>query len=331
MGSYHPWVPGPENADERINLVVLFGGQSAEHDVSRVTAAHVLRAIDPARYRVTAVGITRDGEWQLAAGAMAELASGADTALTDGLAVEGAATSAAPVLSASQADGRTVVLPLLQSEVVPPGWVTNDAFLAGYGAAQAVPGPLFTFAAYLGAIMGPEPNGWVGALLATAAIFLPAFLLTIGILPFWDGLRGLDPVRSALTGVNAAVVGLLLAALYHPVWTSAIEAQADFGKADRRFLVDAKRAAKVEIALGGDIALFQRHLDCGRHRFQGHAGAGDQRFQQHVARTKFKPGAAGRRMQAGHRQRASGLDLAGDAFLVDRAFGFQGNDGGGGV
>jgi chromate transporter len=113
--------------------------------------------------------------------------------------------------------------------VVPPGWVSNDAFLAGYGAAQAVPGPLFTFAAYLGAVMGPEPNGWQGAALCTAAIFLPSFLLMIGVLPFWDHLRRLRPVRSVLTGVNAAVVGLLLAALYSPVWTSAILRPADFG------------------------------------------------------------------------------------------------------
>jgi chromate transporter len=125
--------------------------------------------------------------------------------------------------------GGHVVLPLLQSEVVPPGWVSNDAFLAGYGAAQAVPGPLFTFAAYLGAIMGPEPNGWQGALLCLVAIFLPAFLLVIGVLPFWDDLRRLRAVRSALTGVNAAVVGLLLAALYDPVWTSGILRSADFG------------------------------------------------------------------------------------------------------
>jgi chromate transporter len=125
--------------------------------------------------------------------------------------------------------GGHVVLPLLQSEVVPPGWVSNDAFLAGYGAAQAVPGPLFTFAAYLGAIMGPEPNGWQGALLCVGAIFLPAFLLVIGVLPFWDDLRRFKAVRSALVGVNAAVVGLLLAALYNPVWTSAIKTPADFG------------------------------------------------------------------------------------------------------
>ena len=124
--------------------------------------------------------------------------------------------------------GGHVVLPLLQSEVVPPGWVSNDAFLAGYGAAQAVPGPLFTFSAYLGAMMGPEPNGWRGALLALAAIFLPSFLLVIGVLPFWDDLRRFRAVRAALTGVNAAVVGLLLAALYDPVWTSGILKPADF-------------------------------------------------------------------------------------------------------
>jgi chromate transporter len=125
--------------------------------------------------------------------------------------------------------GGHVVLPLLQAEVVPPGWVSNDAFLAGYGAAQAVPGPLFTFAAYLGAMMGPEPNGWLGAFLCLLAIFLPAFLLVFGVLPFWDALRQVPAVRSALTGVNAAVVGLLLAALYDPVWTSGILGRADFG------------------------------------------------------------------------------------------------------
>jgi chromate transporter len=125
--------------------------------------------------------------------------------------------------------GGHVVLPLLQSAVVPPGWVSNDAFLAGYGAAQAVPGPLFTFAAYLGAVMGPQPNGWQGALLCLVAIFLSSFLLVIGVLPFWDALRKFRAVRAALIGVNAAVVGLLLAALYSPVWTSAIKAPADFG------------------------------------------------------------------------------------------------------
>lgn len=127
--------------------------------------------------------------------------------------------------------GGHVVLPLLQSEVVPPGWVGNDAFMAGYGAAQAVPGPLFTFAAYLGSVMGPVPNGWTGAVICLLAVFAPSFLLVIGVLPFWDQLRQVGAVRRALVGVNAAVVGLLLAALYNPVWTSAIFNAADFGLA----------------------------------------------------------------------------------------------------
>jgi len=133
--------------------------------------------------------------------------------------------------------GGHVVLPLLQASVVPPGWVTNDAFLAGYGAAQAVPGPLFTFAAYLGAIMGPEPNGWAGAALCLFAMFLPSFLLVIGPLPFWDQLRARPGAQSALRGVNAAVVGLLLAALYDPVWTAGITSRADFALAVAAFLL----------------------------------------------------------------------------------------------
>ncbi len=127
--------------------------------------------------------------------------------------------------------GGHVVLPLLQAAVVPPGWVSNDAFLAGYGAAQAVPGPLFTFAAYLGAVMGPQPNGWAGAAIALLAIFLPSFLLVIGVLPFWQMLRGRPFAQSALAGVNAAVVGLLLAALYNPVWRAAIVSPLDFAVA----------------------------------------------------------------------------------------------------
>jgi chromate transporter len=120
---------------------------------------------------------------------------------------------------------------------VPAGWVTNDAFLAGYGAAQAVPGPLFTFSAYLGTIMGPQPNGWLGGVICLAAIFLPSFLLLIGALPFWDSLRRRPGVQSALRGVNAAVVGLLLAALYKPVWTSAIFSPADFAIGSVAFLL----------------------------------------------------------------------------------------------
>ncbi len=127
--------------------------------------------------------------------------------------------------------GGHVVLPLLQAEVVPPGWVTNEEFVAGYGAAQAVPGPLFTFAAYLGAVMGPRPNGVGGAAIALVAIFLPSFLLIVGTLPFWDTLRARADFQGALRGINAAVVGLLLAALYQPVWTSAIRGPRDLALA----------------------------------------------------------------------------------------------------
>jgi len=127
--------------------------------------------------------------------------------------------------------GGHVVMPLLQSEVVPPGWVSKDAFLAGYGAAQAVPGPLFTFAAFLGSVMNTAPNGIIGGLICLLAIFASSFLLVIGVLPFWDSLRRIGAVQNALQGVNAVVVGLLLAALYDPVWTSAILSATDFGLA----------------------------------------------------------------------------------------------------
>lgn len=127
--------------------------------------------------------------------------------------------------------GGHVVLPLLQAEVVATGWVATDDFLAGYGLAQAVPGPLFTFAAFLGAAAGHGAGGWLGAAVCLVAIFVPAFLLVAGALPFWDRLRHNARARAALAGVNAAVVGLLLAALYHPVWTSAIHAPADLALA----------------------------------------------------------------------------------------------------
>jgi chromate transporter len=127
--------------------------------------------------------------------------------------------------------GGHVVLPLLQAEVVPPRWVTTEAFIAGYGAAQAVPGPLFTFAAYLGAVMRDPPNGWMGAAWALVAVFLPSFLLIVGGLPFWELLRWRASFQAALRGINAAVVGLLLAALYDPVWSGAIKGPADFSLA----------------------------------------------------------------------------------------------------
>jgi chromate transporter len=133
--------------------------------------------------------------------------------------------------------GGHVVLPLLQASVVPPGWVSDDAFLAGYGAAQAVPGPLFTFSAYLGTVMAPPPNGWIGAGLCLVAMFLPAFLLVIGPMPYWDALRRKPWAQAALRGVNAAVVGLLLAALYNPVWTSGIANAGDFALGVLAFLL----------------------------------------------------------------------------------------------
>ena len=125
--------------------------------------------------------------------------------------------------------GGHVVLPLLQAVVVPSGAVSNADFLAGYGAAQAVPGPLFTFAAYLGAVMHGPLSGWLGGLVFLVVIFVPAFLLLVGALPFWDSLRRRNDVQAAMAGVNASVVGILLSALYDPVWTSAIHSRSDFG------------------------------------------------------------------------------------------------------
>lgn len=151
--------------------------------------------------------------------------------------------------------GGHVVLPLLQAGVVPPGWISNDVFLAGYGAAQAVPGPLFSFAAYLGAVMPAPLGGWVGALVLLAAIFAPAFLLVAGALPFWAALRRHDAMRRALAGVNAAVVGILAAALYDPVWTSAIHSTADFGVALAAFLLlTVARASPVLVVAGTALA-----------------------------------------------------------------------------
>lgn len=125
--------------------------------------------------------------------------------------------------------GGHVVLPLLQAVVVPAGAAGNAEFLAGYGAAQAVPGPLFSFAAYLGTVMATPLQGWVGGLLFLATLFAPAALLVVGVLPFWQALRRQARARAALAGANAGVVGLLLAALYDPLWTDAIGSRADAG------------------------------------------------------------------------------------------------------
>ena len=125
--------------------------------------------------------------------------------------------------------GGHVVLPLLRDAFVTPGWVSDDSFLAGYGAAQAVPGPLFTFAAYLGTVVSPTPHGLAGAALGLIGIFLPGILILLGTLPFWDSFRKRADAQAMMRGVNAAVVGLLGAALYNPVWTSAVKGPQDFG------------------------------------------------------------------------------------------------------
>lgn len=133
--------------------------------------------------------------------------------------------------------GGHVVLPLLQAEVVQTGWVSNELFMAGYGAAQAIPGPLFTFAAFLGAVAEISPSPLLGAMVALVAVFLPSFLLIIGVLPFWEQLKQGRYVLFAMQGINSAVVGLLLAAFYNPVWTSAIYDGRDFSLAAFAFLL----------------------------------------------------------------------------------------------
>jgi chromate transporter len=157
--------------------------------------------------------------------------------------------------------GGHVVLPLLREAFVTPGWVSDDAFLAGYGAAQAVPGPLFTFAAYLGAVVSPSPHGLAGAALGLIGIFLPGMLILMGTLPFWDTFRKRSNAQAMMRGVNAAVVGLLGAALYNPVWTSSVKTPGDFGIALVGFvLLTVWRAPPLVVvvisALGG-IALAQ--------------------------------------------------------------------------
>ncbi len=143
-----------------------------------------------------------------------------------------------------------MVLPLLHEGLVAPGWVSDDAFLSGYGATQAVPGPLFTFAAYLGAVATVPPNGWLGAGIALGGIFLPSFLLIWGTLPFWERLRSASTFRRALIGTNAAVVGILLAALYTPVATSAITSPLDVAIAAGAFgLLTVGRAPPIVVVV----------------------------------------------------------------------------------
>jgi chromate transporter len=151
--------------------------------------------------------------------------------------------------------GGHVVLPLLHDTVVTPGWVSNRSFLAGYGAAQAMPGPLFSFAAYLGAAWSGPVHGAAGAALALVAIFLPGLLILTGALPFWHGLRGRPKVQAALGGANAAVVGLLGAALYTPVFTGAVHGTRDFSVALAGFvLLTAWQAPPLAVVALGAVA-----------------------------------------------------------------------------
>jgi chromate transporter len=157
--------------------------------------------------------------------------------------------------------GGHVVLPLLRDAVVAPGWMSDSAFLAGYGAAQAVPGPLFTFSAYLGTAAAIPPGGVAGAAIALVGIFLPGVLILMGTLPFWQELRRLPKMQAAMQGINAAVVGLLAAALYNPVWTSAVARPADFAVATAAFVLlvvwRAPPLAAVALCAAAGVALGQ--------------------------------------------------------------------------
>ena len=165
------------------------------------------------------------------------------------------------------------MLPLLRDAFVTPGWVSDSTFLAGYGAAQAVPGPLFTFAAYLGAVVGPTPHGIAGAALGLIGIFLPGMLLLVGTLPFWDTLRSRAGAQAAMRGINAAVVGLLGAALYSPLWTSSINTTGDLSVALIGFVI-ADRVAN-SAAVGGNHRRARRCRP-GSNRLMRTNGIGDQ-------------------------------------------------------
>jgi chromate transporter len=213
------------------------------------------------RLSVTAVADRRPLDFGVGrAGGVAALAVFA--ALLLGLPLARQATDAHPVAltesfyrsGALVFGGGHVVLPLLESEVVPPGWVSEEDFLAGYGAAQAVPGPLFTFAGYLGAVQEPSPSGAAGGAIALVTIFLPGSLLVVGTLPFWSDLRRRTRFLAALAGVNAAVVGILLAALYRPVLTSAVDAPLDLAVALAGLGALALRAPPWTVVLGCVLA-----------------------------------------------------------------------------
>jgi chromate transporter len=159
--------------------------------------------------------------------------------------------------------GGHVVLPLLRDAFVSPGWVGDDAFLAGYGAAQAVPGPLFTFAVYLGAVVTPSPHGVAGAALGLIGIFLPGLLILVGTLPFWEIFRTRSGAQAAMRGINAAVVGILGGALYDPLWTGSIKTTADLSVALIGFiLLTVWRAPPVlVVGIGALAGIAQMHIN----------------------------------------------------------------------
>jgi chromate transporter len=205
-------------------------GQLAAIALGAAVGRWVLKAGPPSVARSHTLGVSRTtGVTLLVLFALLLLGLPALAASTSSLWVQAAAVMYQA--GALVFGGGHVVLPLLQAGVVPPGWVSNDAFLAGYGAAQAMPGPLFAFSAYLGAVMPAPLGGWSGGLAMLGVIFLPAFLLVAGCLPFWETLRQRAAIQKSLAGVNAAVVGVLGAAFYDPVWTSAIGSTRDFALA----------------------------------------------------------------------------------------------------
>jgi chromate transporter len=204
------------SATAQIGAIALGGiaGLWLCHNGAAATSGHVVM---PVSHRIGLAALT--GFFVLLAGlpALRGLTASSAIALFDAFYRSGALVFG----------GGHVVLPLLREAFVTPGWLTDDAFLAGYGAAQAVPGPLFTFAAYLGAVVALEPHGLAGAALGLVGIFLPGILILVGTLPFWDSFRQRAGAQAMMRGVNAAVVGILGAALYNPVWTSTVQSPRD--------------------------------------------------------------------------------------------------------
>lgn len=206
----------------QIAVIVAGGliGLGLCRDDASVSASPLVRQI-PVSRRAAIVSFAAFGLLLIALPAAQRLGAGPGVALFDAFYRSGALVFG----------GGHVVLPLLHDAFVTPGWVSDGTFLAGYAAAQAIPGPLFSFAAFLGAVVEPSPHGLAGAALGLIAIFLPGMLILVGTLPFWNALRARTGARAAMRGINAAVVGLLAAALYNPVWTSSVKNAQDLSVA----------------------------------------------------------------------------------------------------